>query len=111
MTEEEYVRSKWDILETTSYWTIMGQAYTGRKTDAEAWSAAAEFTRQREEEIRQVEAQYVLLGADQLDTWSNAMSYDNWDPERSWWFHLWVQRALVMARLEAALAELKRGMK
>jgi hypothetical protein len=77
---------------------------------SEAWSAARAFTEAREEEIRQVEEEIALLN---LEFWEMhgeirlATMVEQYTPlvrELCRW-------ARILAREQAALAELKRGMK
>lgn len=66
MTDEEYVRNRWKspwmttgqtgnfgVVLITASLAVWGDG-SGFETEAAAWSSAAEFTRQREEEIRQL---------------------------------------------------------
>ena len=62
MTDEEYVRSVWSdvwsFLCAAGTWYVCDaneELEVWEPTEAEAWSAAAAFTRERQEEIRQLE--------------------------------------------------------
>jgi hypothetical protein len=108
MTDEEYVRTHWRAQAGqigAGYWKVVGitsdrAIHLGDGSgNAEAWSAAAEYTRNRLEEIRQVDGEIILLrgmiallASEQGDL--TAPIY-----------------ARTIARLEAILADLKRGMK
>lgn len=100
MSDEEYVRSRWERVECIGY---DGQRFvsinddmwaSSWSTDAEAWQAAAEFTRQREEEIRLVEEKIAVIG--------KVCAVFPFYPDRC---------ERVVNRYEQILAELKRGMK
>ena len=75
------------------------------------WQAAYDFTKAREEAIRQRENQYILLGADNIDCWKDMAESDDWSQDRAWFSTLWVRRVMVMALIESALAELRKGMR
>ena len=76
-----------------------------------AWLYAYAITSAKQEEIRQLENQYVLLGSDNVRQWREMLLLYDWSLWRSESATWWVRRALVMARLEAALVELRCGMK
>ena len=111
MTNEEYVRSKWrGVQQYVCGGTNGNSYYVGSdgfiasfcgETENESWTAAAEFTRQREEKIRQVEEEIgVCEGC--LRMWQPPFGndYGGVGPMKR-----------ILAREQAALAELKRGMK
>ena len=82
------------------------------KEDA-VWEAAAEFTRDRLEEIRQRVNQYIQLGADNVHTWVKLAAFtargqENIAAELG---TAWVRRAMVMALIEEKLEGLKKGIK
>lgn len=107
--DQEYVRSKWvrPTVEPHPYNEPQRQVSVncgGRCTviygssDAWAWSAAAEFTCQREEEIRLREEEIELI-EDEADDARNHIAETRDVFKR------------ILAREQATLAELKRGMK
>lgn len=89
MSDEEYVRARWETVELCGHFdTESGDCvriYTSPLFSIfRSWSAAAEFTRQREEKIRQVRERAVR---------------EEWQYRR------------ILSRLEAIQANLKKGMK
>ncbi len=125
MTDKEYVCEHWKIVEESIYdphegYTIPqtridfgSHHYTERKANS-AWSAAAEFTRERLEQIRQVEREIEVLEPfaegrmpnklEQLPPWANPV------------LHLELLRRgfairRILAREQATLAELRKGMR
>lgn len=119
---EEYVRSKWDCcryqLEADGYAIILADGMFARvgiyrqQSEAQAWSAAAEFTRQREEEIR-CASQDVFSLNEQIDTNVDIL---HTMPEIDAPFSVSIGEDLarlgrILAREQDALADLKRGMK
>ena len=78
-----------------------------------AWTAAADFTISRIEEIRQRQNQYVQLGADNIRDWSSMESFVICEglETAAFWATAWVRRAMVMALLEEKIAELSRGVR
>lgn len=105
---EEYVRSRWDpnlfngglyfYEGARSYHLRLGSKrfeYT-QKTKAECWSAAYAFTLEREEQIRQVEEEIALMEF-------IVQAQDE--------FNDIVAAKRILAREQAALAELKKGMR
>ena len=128
MTEDEkFVRDHWEVH------VSWGRTFPGHSTPTfhlklpviwhdglnvmfaqsaeKAWSAAAEFTRERLEQIRQIEEEYVVLGANQIRAWREAGLCSDWSEGRTFFFVEWVRIARTMSRLESILAGLKRGMK
>lgn len=110
MTDEEYVRSKWEAVEVeqdcyADWYYSLGGIYDSTQhfsTEEETWSAAAEFTRQREEEIRRVEEE--IEGANDSVRWFS--QGDGYDDKR------WTEvHRRILAREQQALADLKRGWK
>ena len=126
---EEYVRQRWEGVHYKesrghspwSYGIVYRKAPYGDSAEwllsgalelpkAEAWQAARAFTEAREEEIRQVEQEIAILN---LEFWEMhgeirlATMVEQYTPlvrELCRW-------ARILAREQAALAELKRGMK
>jgi hypothetical protein len=110
MTDEEYVRANWV---RANYFPMSkcvaicdGSQTTGPMTcfdgpDTQAWAAAAAFTRDRLEKIRQLERQIELV-QDEAD--ANGWL---WNAERMRDHATWM---MLRHRLESALADLKRGM-
>jgi len=97
MTDEEYVRSRWK--KAYQYQSLSGVPFIQFGPHALAtWSAAAEFTRQREEEIRQL-----------LEEIAQAKRWIDLDLRKS--IHNMDASYRILARLESALAELLKGMK
>ncbi len=92
MTDEDFVRSKW----TRVYSTMNGTFLSGRKvSDAlRNYRAAAEFTRERERQIAEIEEEIAYISYDYDGAWT-----------------LTELHTRILARLQAALADLKRGMK
>jgi hypothetical protein len=106
MDDEEFVRAHWEeptyfrpahVINVSSGYT-QDSVVSGESEDA-AWSAAAEFTRERLEQIRQIKQEMSLLGGMVV-----LLSVEPGDETAPIY-----QRTI--ARLEAALADLKRGMK
>ena len=98
MTDEELVRSKWedaggDPFGDPPIYVVAEHAY--RFND---YAAAAEFTRRREEEIRQV-----WYEIECLDMAASLAEIKGWDES---WIAIWKR---IIAREQATLAELKRG--
>jgi hypothetical protein len=128
VTDEMYVRSKWiDVsisnyhqygkVELPVYWEIRfadGIAQSGYDTAAKAWSAAAEFTRRRLEEIRQVEREiqlYTRLDEKFWEYWTHVAA-THWDWEdMSEAIREWCCKARILARELQVLAKLKRGLR
>ena len=105
MTDEEYVRARWeDSVAFTmgpNPWTLRlpcGKYFDG--TIDECWSGARAFTEQREREIAEVREEISEIEDDIL----SYSSHDNADS-----FAVIYRR--ILARLQARLAELRRGMK
>jgi hypothetical protein len=108
MTDEEFVRQHWEGArcrkeERFHPWNgfeiVVSDRYCAlavRGSEAEAWSAAAEFTRKRQEQIRQVEEEIRFVE-------SFSCVATNMADEAA--------RLRTRDRLKAALADLKRGMK
>ncbi len=101
MSDEEYVRSKWKLVAHCdgSYQnylrgTVLLQDVNRHWFDFDSWSAAVEFTREREEQIRHVEEEIALL-----EGWKHLVEVKNPAALR------------ILGREQAALAELKKGMK
>jgi hypothetical protein len=112
MTDEEFVRAHWagenalEVLETKDpmpefcSWSVRIRVFGPtfyRDTLMNAWAAAAAFTRERLEQVRQIEDEIVVLGYLLRDS----RGY----PSRI------VVSHRIQARLQAALADAKRGMK
>jgi hypothetical protein len=97
MTEQEkLVRETWETV--YEYQTLSGQDLVAHGPyTSYTWAAAAEYTRERLEQIRLVEEEILWLGAAFNSEWS-----------------YWKEKPLrerILAARQAALAELKRGMK
>ena len=116
--DEKFVREHWDLVHRCdgSYRgypcnTVLVQDMNGHWFDFDSWSAAAEFTRNRLEEIRQVDEEIRLLKG--YNKSNKSCSENSFSELRSREQHttsfITVGRTIV--RLQAALAELKRGMK
>jgi len=104
--DEKFVREHFDGVwlrgaRKSGCWVQWGEASLGRLvfSEAEAWSAAAAFTRQRLEEIRQVEEEIENIRSSSEGLQENGEYYRMRVFDR------------ILAREQAALAELKRGMK
>ena len=108
--DEEYLRDRWERI-ALEWGTLERKRYVcvsaggmfiplqGFKTEAEAWSAARAFTEQREREIAEVREEISEIEDDIL----SYSSHDNADS-----FAVIYRR--ILARLQARLAELRRGM-
>lgn len=98
MTDEEFVRQHWFLVLDDGYSVevVNGIKFAGNRN---RWSAAAEFTRNRREQIRQVEREIEAVRAAQ-EYW---IRYTD-DPKICLW-------SRILAREQAALAELRRGMR
>jgi hypothetical protein len=120
MSDEEFVRSVWRKVHVTKqrnhrpYWVHSTTTYLGNGpfgTESEMWSAAAAFTRERQEQVRQAEfdIDHVTKFRDAVGRCCHEHPYTSQtlDVEipnlQSW------QR--ILARLESIRADLKRGMK
>ncbi len=103
----EFVNAHWELVHCCdgsyrSYprGTILVQDVNSHWFNFDSWSAAAEFTRERLEQLRQVEEELQLIGILKCDIESGS-----WDEG----YLKVVER--VLAREESALAELKKGMR
>jgi hypothetical protein len=130
MTAEQFVREHWEQVTYSDtavgvlagpHYVIIGGYPNGpqkfaayRHTPEEAWSAAAEFTRERLEQIRQVEQEVGKVDYEQNEAFMLIRDV----PPKS--VHLemivmWVRSlcatSRILAREQAALAELKKGMR
>jgi hypothetical protein len=104
--DERIVREAWEdysimireFPNSSPYWIYLGEEFcTGpHKTEAKAWRAAAEFTTQRQEQIRQV-GEEIKIVRNEL-----SLGRDRWNSP---------EFIRILAREQAALAELQRGMK
>jgi hypothetical protein len=111
---EQFVREKWNLVHCCdgSYrnyrrGTILIQDTPGHWLDFQGWIPAAEFTRQREEDIRQVEEEiaeirkdFEVFAADDLQR----IKGDPLNPETAIY-------GRVLAREQELLATLKRGLR
>jgi hypothetical protein len=106
MIDEEYVRSKWAEITVKTYgnsrpfWICSQFEYLANgpfETEAEMWQAARAFTEAREEEIRLLEEECDLL-FQKHEAASNKPAHQ-------------AIYARIMSREQAALTELKRGMR
>lgn len=119
MTDEEYVRAHFpDAHELQGrYGTCI--VWLHQEVIVGDWAAAAEFVRDRLEQIRQLERQIEWCKAG-LSDWYDPI-YWHWDENEREEESVVRTRAsnarddvtgrLIVARLESALAELRRGMK
>lgn len=111
-SNEEYVRARWQSVSVTDWYagtSTLTQAWSiwlpcgwtspvgGTATDAEMWSAARAFTEQREQAIANVE--------DEIE-WLNWPSVKNVCTREGD-----LARCRIIAREQAALAELQRGLR
>jgi len=111
MTDEEYVRSRledvyWDKRFYNNQGDVvhLGWSICAAETEEEGWKLAVAWTRTREEEIRLVEEEIAELH-EEFD-WSH--------PENNYTHEATLTYAIfqrILAREQAALAELRRGMK
>lgn len=120
MSDEEFVRQNWIDMEHGS---VKGQSgfyiWAGptlsriaeKATASKAWAAAAEFTRERLEQIRQIEEEIEYLNT-QIAVSDYRLKQNLNDPYAAAW---WSKRAgvekSILAREQDALTELKRGMR
>lgn len=116
MTDEEFVKAHWVMTHICdgSYrhyqrGTILLQDVNHHFFDFPDWPAAAEFTRERLEEIRQLEAEVDLV-AEGWNGWNNALNEARG--------RIWVDDVVIvirtmriLSRLEFLLAEARLGMK
>ena len=118
--DEEFVRSVWKTVTESEYDPHEGYTIPQTRVDfghhhyteikaADAWSAAAEFTRERLEQIRKVEEEIAYL-TPQRDSMRKRNSCEAIEAQPAW-FQAWDILDRILAREQAALAELKRGMK
>lgn len=108
-SDEQFVRSRWGWVQVRTAepyegipqgkWSVriplLPFSQIGFPSEVEAWSAAAAFTREREEQIRQVEEEIALVGGIGHMAPCECCGV----------------RDRILAREQAALAELKKGMK
>ena len=103
MTDEEYVRARWAGVLDTGYSVRLEIGEFGKwaKFDGlnKRWSAARAFTENREREIAEVEEEIEYV------------SSFAWLPSRSGKREEHPVWQRILARLQARLAELRRGMK
>lgn len=135
MTNREFVEQHWekarccfqpkrsDYREMVYWWVLADGkgplCESVYRSEQETWSAAAEFTRERIEEIRQIRRQIEWCEAG-LSGWFDPI-YWHWDQNereeesvvrsRSSNAREDVTGRLIVARLAAALADLQRGMR
>jgi hypothetical protein len=127
MTDEQFVREHWERIDAHD-WVNHINGDTGfliaiepscedgsigigmefheeAKPKSQAWSAAAEFTRDRLEEIRQLEEEIAMVRGDRDDMLRHINFHElEWIVECARW-------SRILARLESALEDLKKGMK
>ena len=97
MTEEQYVQSRWQLVHCSRQsGRVWVQDVNVHWSDFASWAEAAEFTRQREEKIRELK-----IEIDWVTGFSAFADHSLYGPAR----------IRILARLETALAELKKGMK
>lgn len=119
MADEEVVRAAWERTDlydnrlctwgdTMFFVSIFPHNLPLSLTPDEAWAAAAEFTRDRQEEIRQLREEIK-----ELDEWNGT-----WDEYLSSGYPIrpgtiigMIRGFRTSARLEAVLTDLKKGMK
>lgn len=115
MTDEEYVRARWedDAIHTSSVCVCISsdELYnfcTGIHRDlAHCWSEGRQFTEAREEEIRQVEREIEWLGH-----YTGGSTYCGFDPSHlAQLVQLDCAPYRILAIEQARLAELRRGMR
>jgi hypothetical protein len=108
VTDEEYVRSKWEEVNISKFanskpfWIASKTEYLGDgpfEFEEEMWSAARAFTEKREEEISQVKQELMFLGMSLVDV-----------KDGEWHEGYVAVVGRILARTEARLADLKRGM-
>lgn len=111
---EEYVRSKWEDcgssgpVQFAEHWQVWCDAYFFcEETEQQAWSLAYAFTLEREEQIRCIKREIEVL----QNVVAGYLGYitHRFNPEHD--SRQAYTLARVIAREQAALAELKRGMK
>ena len=112
MTDEEYVRSKWENVSVTDWyadtncaveaWSVQLYRWTSRvghtAIDTEMWANAAMFTRERERQIAEVEEEIAYVD-----------EYICGEPHGVECFNCRVGHR-ILAREQAALDELRIGM-
>jgi hypothetical protein len=123
MTDEEYVRAHWEFCSTSRANSLWGVHVGSRgeltlvphplvETEPDAWAAAAEFTRERLEQIRQLEEEITQIQCDivraskEADEWQSGgmdVLASSWN-DTEWCY------SRILARLESALADLRQGM-
>lgn len=115
---EQFVRSVWDGVnwgasnyEGSEFGVVIYDDSQGTgfrcKTQSEAWQAAADFTRERLEEVRQLQEEIELLGGDlevELPSPLSGEIRTIFDRESAIYER-------VISRLQAILADKTRGMK
>jgi hypothetical protein len=123
MTDREFVESVWDnvigIYNYGGHTTYVSVARTGwvfmGGSEQEAWSAAAEFTRNRLEEIRQLDDEIGMIEcriAFSLGEVAHVLAGEQRNPESIAIGVKWGTRwSRILSRLEAIRADLTRGMK
>jgi hypothetical protein len=117
MTEDEkYVREHWEdpwladswdkqhwgvvlITAALAVWSKQQNSVAEFKTPEQAWSAAAEFTRDLKQQIRDVEEE-IRVANGCISAWSGSNDYGGLAPMKR-----------ILAREQAALADLKRGLR
>lgn len=119
MTNEEFVRAHWlddfNPFRGQEWLDFLAEHPESIKrlggSDEQAASVMAEYTRERLEQIRQLEEHWVLIGAQAID-WERSMEREEpWTNRRAFWARGYIQFLMISARLESALADLKRGMR
>lgn len=124
-TDEKFVRENWEYVELCFHpivwWVIVGgdfgsrYALKNRGSDTEAWSEAAEFTRERLEEIRQVEREIseLLAFCGTEEDWVKWCVDGPYVPNKevSALIRNYITRSRVLAARKEALSELRKGMK
>lgn len=105
MTDREYVESKWDEVHPANMFIFLGPYTDGNAYSS--WLAAAEFTRTREKQIAEVREEIDLLRMVRVAFESAVKAC----PKDATWMNDLDKYQRILARMEAVLAELQRGMK
>lgn len=63
------------------------------------------------EQIRQVEEQWTLIGAQSIEWYRNMEREGAWTNRRQFWARGFIQFQMVLGRLEAIRDDLKKGMR
>lgn len=128
MSDEEFVRQHWVRAEDCPHdvngspkgvsISLGGQGFTRAcvpdpyaRSFSEAWTAAAEFTRDRLEQIRQIEEEIEYLNT-QIAVSDYRLKQNLNDPyDAAWWSKRAGAEKRILSHEQDALTELKRGMR